>query len=306
MRANNSGGPLAIGFSIPTFYNAMLRAISPRDLLCANNATRLPTGLWSLAPSPGPASAKASNISRASSIITVASIFPRDMNSPEGIRAGISPLSARRSKSSRSTAASSSARSTSVAASSRHCSRRSSPVTPTGNNSVSKVRRSPAASNPCRRSFPRRNAAASLRSSPSCARSSRNSAASAIGAFGYDFLFQFEPIQKRLPRHGHRDLHLYLCDDIYFMDRKKEQIERCQYDFSQDALSTNGLPRDAAEIAPAPALPPAPIFSDHTPEEYMANVETVREGMRCGDYYEVVLCQTFRSEERRVGKECRS
>jgi len=27
----------------------------------------------------------------------------------------------------------------------------------------------------------------------------------------------------------------------------------------------------------------------------MANVETVREGMRCGDYYEVVLRQTFRT-----------
>src|ERR1022692_1349953 len=116
-----------------------------------------------------------------------------------------------------------------------------------------------------------------------------------IGAFGYDFLFQFEPIQKRLPRHGHKDLHLYLCDDIYFMDRKKEQIERCQYDFSQAAFTTNGLPHEAAEIAPAPALPPGPIVSDHTPQEYMANVETVREGMRCGDYYEVVLRQTFRT-----------
>ena len=116
-----------------------------------------------------------------------------------------------------------------------------------------------------------------------------------IGAFGYDFLFQFEPIEKRLPRHGHKDLHLYLCDDIYFMDRKKEQIERCQYDFSRDDLSTTGLPHDAAEIAPAHALPPGPIASDHTPEEYMAKVETVREGMRRGDYYEVVLRQTFRT-----------
>ena len=38
-----------------------------------------------------------------------------------------------------------------------------------------------------------------------------------------------------------------------------------------------------------------PIVSDHTPEEYMAKVETVREGMRRGDYYEVVLRQTFRA-----------
>ena len=114
-----------------------------------------------------------------------------------------------------------------------------------------------------------------------------------IGAFGYDLLFQFEPIQKQLPRHGHKDLHLYLCDDISFMDRKKEVIERHRYDFEMGALSTRGLARDAAEI-PAPVqLPPASIVSDHTPEEYMAKVETVREGMRRGDYYEVVLRQTF-------------
>jgi anthranilate synthase len=116
-----------------------------------------------------------------------------------------------------------------------------------------------------------------------------------IGAFGYDLLFQFEPIEKKLPRNGHKDLHLYLCDDICFMDRKKEQIERYQYDFERDTVSTRGLARDAREIAPAPVLASSPIVSDHLPEEYMAAVETVREGMRCGDYYEVVLRQTFRT-----------
>ena len=116
-----------------------------------------------------------------------------------------------------------------------------------------------------------------------------------VGAFGYDLLFQFEPIEKKLPRGGHKDLHLFLCDDIWFMDRKKEQIERYQYDFARGAISTRGLPRDAREIAPPPKRKPGPIVSDHTPEEYMANVETVREGMRRGDYYEVVLRQTFRA-----------
>src|SRR6266487_2239675 len=37
------------------------------------------------------------------------------------------------------------------------------------------------------------------------------------------------------------------------------------------------------------------IISDHTPEEYMATVETVRAGMARGDYYEVVLRQTFQA-----------
>jgi anthranilate synthase len=124
-------------------------------------------------------------------------------------------------------------------------------------------------------------------------RGEENSRLGLVGAFGYDLLFQFEPIDKKLPRSGHKDLHLFLCDDIWFMDRKKEQVERYQYDFTRGELSTAGMPRDAAEVAPPVKRPSAPIGSDHTPEEYMANVEKVREGMRRGDYYEVVLRQTF-------------
>jgi anthranilate synthase len=37
------------------------------------------------------------------------------------------------------------------------------------------------------------------------------------------------------------------------------------------------------------------ITSDTTQDEYMAKVETVRQGMKRGDYYEVVLRQTFRT-----------
>jgi anthranilate synthase len=115
-----------------------------------------------------------------------------------------------------------------------------------------------------------------------------------VGAFGYDLLFQFEPIQKILPRSGHKDLHLFLCDDIFFSDRKREQIDHYQYDFERNGESTRGLPREAAEVPPPPPESlPGPIVSDHRPEEYMAKVEKVREGMRRGDYYEVVLRQTF-------------
>ncbi|MEO7650357.1 MAG: anthranilate synthase component I [Bryobacteraceae bacterium] len=118
-----------------------------------------------------------------------------------------------------------------------------------------------------------------------------------IGAFGYDLLFQFEPIEKKLPRPGHKDLHLFLCDDIYFMDRKKEQIERYQYDFEMDSLTTLALARSGEKVSPAtPAQGAAGVIeSDHAPGEYEANVEKVREGMARGDYYEVVVRQTFRT-----------
>ena len=115
------------------------------------------------------------------------------------------------------------------------------------------------------------------------------------GAFGYDLLFQFEPIEKKLPRDGHKDLHLFLCEDIYLMDRKKEQIEHYQYEFEREGLTTLGLERTAEAIASPPTHDPGPIVSDHSAEEYMAGVEQVREGMRRGDYYEVVLRQTFRA-----------
>ena len=118
-----------------------------------------------------------------------------------------------------------------------------------------------------------------------------------VGAFGYDLLLQFDPIERKLPRHDVKDLHLFLCDDIYFMDRKKERIERYQFDFAKAGTSTKGLPHAGERIRSSrkAAGPQAAPVSDHTPEEYMAKVETVREGMRKGDYYEVVLRQTFHS-----------
>jgi len=116
-----------------------------------------------------------------------------------------------------------------------------------------------------------------------------------LGAFGYDLLFQFEPIAKKLARGHDKDLHLFLCDDIWLMDRKKEQIERYRYDFARGAVTTGGLPRTGETVAAPAKGEPALIASDHTPEEYMAMVEAVRQGMRQGDYYEVVLRQTFRT-----------
>ena len=60
-------------------------------------------------------------------------------------------------------------------------------------------------------------------------------------------------------------------------------------------VSTKGLERTGEKVARQPKRRPGKITSDHTPAEYEANVEAVREGMRQGDYYEVVLRQTFRT-----------
>jgi anthranilate synthase len=116
-----------------------------------------------------------------------------------------------------------------------------------------------------------------------------------VGAFGYDLLFQFDPVELQKPRHGSKDLHLFLCDEMHYMDRKKETIERFRYDFSRGDLTTVGLPRDGEKLTRTATTPATEIVSDHTPEEYVTKVESVREGMRQGEYYEVVLRQTFQA-----------
>ena len=43
------------------------------------------------------------------------------------------------------------------------------------------------------------------------------------GAFGYDLVFQFEPMQLRLPRpDDQRDLVLYLPDEILIVDHMRQ------------------------------------------------------------------------------------
>ena len=125
-------------------------------------------------------------------------------------------------------------------------------------------------------------------------KSSEDSRLLLVGAFGYDLLLQFDPIRQTLPRASQKDLHLFLCDDIYFMDRKKETIERYQYDFATSELNTSGHPCTSPKIKKHRVHSyRAEIESDHTAKEYMDKVQNVREGMRQGNFYEVVLRQTF-------------
>jgi anthranilate synthase len=116
-----------------------------------------------------------------------------------------------------------------------------------------------------------------------------------IGAFGYDLLLQFDPIQLKKTRQGLHDLRLFFCDELYFMDHKLEQIELYRHDFTLGEITTRGLKRTGARLKAPKTTATGPVTSDHSPEEYQAKVQTVREGMRRGDYYEVVLCQMFRA-----------
>lgn len=116
------------------------------------------------------------------------------------------------------------------------------------------------------------------------------------GAFGYDLLFQFEPIVQRLARDaGDSDLHLFLPDQFFMVDRRKETAFQYDYEIAHDDLTTEGLPRDAAPIAqPAPvATTPPDITTDHSDVAYGGMVDQAREEIRVGNVFEVVLSRKF-------------
>ena len=118
------------------------------------------------------------------------------------------------------------------------------------------------------------------------------------GAFGYDLLFQFDPIALARPRGDDAKIvHLYLPDSIVVVDRRREEAFRLDYEFARGTVSTAGL--DATPTAPlAPhrsgARDAAPaIASDLADTEYAAMVDRARERIRVGDVFEVVLSRTF-------------
>jgi anthranilate synthase len=117
------------------------------------------------------------------------------------------------------------------------------------------------------------------------------------GAFGYDLAFQFEPVRPRLERPAtQRDLVLHLPDEIWIMDRMREEAVRYSYEFEAGGVSTAGLDRTTARTGPErdgqpvrePELPEPP-----RPGSYARVVEEARERFACGDLFEVVPSHVF-------------
>ncbi len=116
------------------------------------------------------------------------------------------------------------------------------------------------------------------------------------GAFGYDLLFQFEPIVQRLAREaGDSNLHLFLPDQFFMVDRRKETAFRYDYEFSRGGLTTVGLARDipAAAVPSRADEPPPAVVTDHSDADYAVMVDRAREEIRVGNVFEVVLSRKF-------------
>src|SRR6266566_2161180 len=132
------------------------------------------------------------------------------------------------------------------------------------------------------------------------------------GAFGYDLAFQFEPVRLRLDRPAtQRDLVLHLPDEIWVLDRKREEAVRYSYEFEVGGVSTAGLDRGTARTFAG--LPPQPVRDSAVPGgrpvqtppdepdlpqqprpgSYAQVVEEARERFACGDLFEVVPGHVF-------------
>jgi anthranilate synthase len=117
------------------------------------------------------------------------------------------------------------------------------------------------------------------------------------GAFGYDLAFQFEPVRLRRERPaGQRDLVLHLPDEIWVLDRKREEAIKYSYEFEAGGESTGGLDRRTAATGRKHA--PSSVRDSELPEpprpgRYARVVKQARERFARGDLFEVVPSHVF-------------
>ena len=117
------------------------------------------------------------------------------------------------------------------------------------------------------------------------------------GAFGYDLAFQFEPVRPRLDRLAtQRDLVLHLPDEIWVLDRKREEAVRYSYEFEVGEVSTAGLSRDTAGTGgghQTQSVRDQDVPDQPRPGRYARVVEDARERFARGDLFEVVPSHVF-------------
>ncbi|MBD2440509.1 anthranilate synthase [Nostoc sp. FACHB-110] len=114
------------------------------------------------------------------------------------------------------------------------------------------------------------------------------------GAFGYDLVFQFEPIAHHLKRPSdQRDLVLYLPDELIVVDYYQQQAFRLEYDFITAHGSTYNLPRTGESVDYRGQRLTPTKTADHQIGEYAKQVEFALDYFRRGDLFEVVPSQNF-------------
>lgn len=112
------------------------------------------------------------------------------------------------------------------------------------------------------------------------------------GAFGYDLVFQFEELTRRLTREAdQRDVVLFIPDVILAYDRASGNGVALSFGFTWKGQATKGMTHETPPSVYA--RQPRQGFADHGPGEYVAVVEKSREAFARGDLFEAVPGQLF-------------
>ena len=122
------------------------------------------------------------------------------------------------------------------------------------------------------------------------------------GAFGFDLVFQFETLPRRHQRDPEQvDCCLFFPTELIVVDRRREEGFRYVYDFdTPHGPSREGgqggeslASENSSENSSGKHALPGEIHCDHDEGEFEAKVERIRAGCRAGDFFEVVLSQSF-------------
>ena len=114
------------------------------------------------------------------------------------------------------------------------------------------------------------------------------------GAFGYDLVYQFEPLALHKPRpDDQRDLVAFVPDALILVDNQRQRAMRLDYEFAVGAATTEGLPRGGASFDSRGARHAPTRRSDYPPGGYAALVRQALPYFARGDLFEVVPGQSF-------------
>jgi anthranilate synthase len=114
------------------------------------------------------------------------------------------------------------------------------------------------------------------------------------GAFGYDLIYQFDPVDHLKPRAAdQRDLLLYLPDQLVVVDYHTRHAARIDYEFDIGGALSDGLARDGTNVDYHGARRVPEKDCDLPPGGYADMVRDAKEYFRRGDLFEVVPGQTF-------------
>ncbi|WP_061214194.1 anthranilate synthase component I [Syntrophomonas wolfei] len=107
------------------------------------------------------------------------------------------------------------------------------------------------------------------------------------GAFGYDLVYQFEPMELKRPRpEGQCDLLLYLPDELTVVDHRMARAYQLSYSFRSSGESIN-IPQYSRE-----GIYPYEVLSRQQerslPGHYTALVKKAKQSFQRGDLFEVV------------------